>query len=40
LSWLTNQSLRDRFISELAELESEIAAWSDETNAKQQGVEL
>jgi len=39
LSCLTNQCLRDRRIGELAELESEIAAWSDKTNAKQRGVD-
>jgi len=39
LSYPTNQFLGDRRIGELAELESEIAAWSDKTNAKQRGVE-
>jgi len=31
--------LRDRRIGELAELQKEIAAWSDKTNAKQRGVD-
>ena len=39
LSCLTNQCLSDRRIGELAELESEIAAWSESTNAKQRGVD-
>ena len=39
LSCLTNQCLGDRRIRELAELESEIAAWSESTNAKQLGVD-
>ena len=39
LSCLTNQCLRYRRIGELADLESEIAAWSDKTNTKQRGVD-
>jgi hypothetical protein len=39
LSCLTSQCLSDRRIGELVELQSEIAAWSDRTNAKQRGVD-
>lgn len=39
LSCLTSQCLRGRRIGELAELQSEIAAWSARTNAKQRGVD-
>ena len=39
LSCLTRQCLSDRRIAELAELQTEIAAWSDKTNAKQRGVD-
>lgn len=39
LSCLTSQCLRDRRVAELAELRSEIAAWSEATNAKQRGVD-
>jgi DDE superfamily endonuclease/Homeodomain-like domain len=39
LSCLTSQCLSDRRIGELIELQSEIAAWSDKTNAKQRGVD-
>ena len=39
LSCLTSQCLRDRRIGELTELQREIAAWSDKTNAKQRGVD-
>jgi hypothetical protein len=39
LSCLTSQCLSDRRIGELAELQSEIAAWSQKTNAKQRGVD-
>jgi hypothetical protein len=39
LSCLTSQCLKDRRISDLAELQREIAAWSDKTNAKQRGVD-
>lgn len=39
LSCLTSQCLRGRRIGELAELQSEIGAWSDATNAKQRGVD-
>lgn len=39
LSCLTSQCLSDRRIGELAELRSEIAIWSDKTNAKQRGVD-
>jgi hypothetical protein len=38
LSCLTSQWLNDRRIGELAELQREIAAWSEKTNAKQRGV--
>lgn len=39
LSCLTSQCLDDRRIGELGELQTEIAAWSDKTNAKQRGVD-
>jgi hypothetical protein len=39
LSCLTSQCLRDRRIGALTELQSEIAAWSNKTNAKQRGVD-
>ncbi len=39
LSCLTSQCLSDRRIGELTELQTEIAAWSDKTNAKQRGVD-
>ena len=39
LSCLTSQCLSDRRIGELSELQTEIAAWSDKTNAKQRGVD-
>jgi hypothetical protein len=39
LSCLTSQCLRGRRIAELAELQSEIAIWSEKTNAKQRGVD-
>ena len=39
LSCLTSQCLSDRRIGELIELQTEIAAWSDKTNAKQRGVD-
>jgi len=39
LSCLTSQCLGDRHIGELAELQTEIAIWSDKTNAKQRGVD-
>ncbi len=39
LSCLTSQCLSDRRIGELIELQKEIAAWSDKTNAKQRGVD-
>ena len=39
LSCLTSQCLRGRRIGELTELQTEIAAWSDKTNAKQRGVD-
>ena len=39
LSCLTSQCMRDRRIGELVELQLEIAAWSDRTNAKQRGVD-
>jgi hypothetical protein len=35
LSCLTSQCLSDRRMGELAELQTEIAAWSEKTNAKQ-----
>lgn len=39
LSCLTSQCLSDRRIGELTDLQFEIAAWSDKTNAKQRGVD-
>jgi hypothetical protein len=39
LSCLTSQCLSDRRIGALTELQAEIAAWSDKTNAKQRGVD-
>jgi DDE superfamily endonuclease len=39
LSCLTRQCLGDRRIGELTELQIEIAAWSEKTNAKQRGVD-
>jgi DDE superfamily endonuclease len=39
LSCLTSQCLRDRRLGTLPELQSEIAAWSDKTKAKQRGVD-
>ena len=39
LSCLTSQCLRDRRIGALTDLQSEIAAWSNKTNAKQRGVD-
>ena len=39
LSCLTSQCLRDRWISAILDLQTEIAAWSDKTNAKQRGVD-
>jgi hypothetical protein len=39
LSCFTSQCLRDRRFGTLTELQSEIAAWSDKTNAKQRGVD-
>jgi hypothetical protein len=39
LSCLTSQCLDGRRIGELTELQTEIAAWSDKTNAKQRGVD-
>src|SRR6266849_4197476 len=39
LSCLTSQCLRGRRIGELTELQSEIAVWSDKTNAKQREVD-
>jgi hypothetical protein len=39
LSCLTRQCLSDRRIGELTELQKEIAAWSEKTNAKQRGVD-
>jgi hypothetical protein len=39
LSCLTSQCLRDRYISDLVELLKEITAWSEQTNAKQRGVD-
>jgi hypothetical protein len=39
LSCLTSQCLSDRRIGELLELQREIAAWSEKTNAKQRGVD-
>jgi hypothetical protein len=39
LSCLTSQCLSNRRIGELAELEDEIEAWSNKTNAKQRGID-
>ena len=39
LSCLTSQCLRDRRLGELKLLQSEIATWSQKTNAKQRGVD-
>jgi hypothetical protein len=39
LSCLTSQCLRDRRIGTLTELQSDIAAWANKTNAKQRGVD-
>lgn len=39
LSCLTSQCLGDRRIGELDKLQTEIAAWSEKTNAKQRGVD-
>jgi hypothetical protein len=39
LSCLTSQCLGDRRLGELTELQSEIAAWSVKTNARQRGVD-
>lgn len=39
LSCLTSQCLRGRRIGELVELQSEIAIWSEKTNAKQRSVD-
>ena len=39
LSCLTSQCLSDRRIGELPELQTDIAAWSDTTKAKQRGVD-
>ena len=39
LSCLTSQCLRGRRIGELAELQSEIATWSEKTNASHRGVD-
>jgi hypothetical protein len=39
LSCLTNQCLRDRRIAEVPELQREIMAWSNRTNAKQRAVD-
>jgi len=39
LSCLTSQCLRGRRIGELALLQSEIQAWSEQTNMKQRGVD-
>jgi hypothetical protein len=39
LSCLTSQCLRGRRLGALSDLQSEIAAWSDKTNAKQRGVD-
>lgn len=39
LSCLTSQCLSDRRIGELDELQTEIVAWSEKTNAKQRGVD-
>ena len=39
LSCMTSQCLTGRRIGELSLLQSEIAIWSDKTNAKQRGVD-
>ena len=39
LSCLTSQCLRDRRIGALTELQTDIATWSEKTNAKQRGVD-
>jgi hypothetical protein len=39
LSCLTNQCLTGRRIGELTDLQAEITAWSDRTNARQRGVD-
>jgi hypothetical protein len=39
LGCLTNQGLSARRMGELTQLQTEIAAWSDKTNAKQRGVD-
>jgi hypothetical protein len=39
LSALTSQCLKDRRIGDVARLQTEIAAWSARTNAKQRGVD-
>lgn len=39
LSCLTRQCLSDRRIGELSELQSEIQAWSEKTNARQRAVD-
>jgi DDE superfamily endonuclease len=39
LSCLTSQCLTDRRIGELELLQTEIAAWSEKTNAKQRGID-
>jgi len=39
LSCMTSQCLRDRRLGELEVLQSEIATWSEKTNAKQRGVD-
>jgi hypothetical protein len=39
LSCLTSQCLSDRHIGDLVKLQKEIAAWSENTNAKQRGVD-
>src|SRR6266478_9598299 len=39
LSCLTSQCISGRRIGELTELQTEIGAWSDKTNAKQRGVD-
>jgi hypothetical protein len=38
-SCLTSQCLSDRRIAEVSELQKEITAWSEKTNAKQRGVD-
>ena len=39
LSCLTSQCLADRRIGEMTDLQAEITAWSDKTNARQRGVD-